>query len=170
MKKNTFVLIIVLLALIAGVFIALRHRNSWDGKSVGVCPDVAKICPDGSSVGATGPDCEFICPEATYVWEFKTISEGNESLGLAPKTEVFLKTGGRIYNAGVHEGNCSHINTGWTPLPEEIDGVICYHAGFGSEVGIFKENSEIVVKKGVIEEGTAEEEGLRGDFEVLFKL
>ena len=25
------------------------------------CPDLAKQCPDGSYVGATGPKCEFIC-------------------------------------------------------------------------------------------------------------
>lgn len=28
-----------------------------------VCTDEAKTCPDGSSVGRTGPDCEFVCAE-----------------------------------------------------------------------------------------------------------
>jgi hypothetical protein len=30
------------------------------------CTQEAKICPDGSSVGRTGPNCEFVtCPAAT---------------------------------------------------------------------------------------------------------
>ena len=28
----------------------------------GACPELAKLCPDGSYVGATGPNCEFVCP------------------------------------------------------------------------------------------------------------
>ncbi len=35
------------------------------GKSIKnpvVCPMIAKLCPDGSSVGPTGPNCELICP------------------------------------------------------------------------------------------------------------
>jgi hypothetical protein len=31
------------------------------------CPDIAKLCPDGSYVGATGPNCEFKCPGDTPV-------------------------------------------------------------------------------------------------------
>lgn len=27
------------------------------------CTDEAKVCPDGSTVGRTGPDCEFVCPQ-----------------------------------------------------------------------------------------------------------
>ncbi|MEI7688865.1 MAG: DUF333 domain-containing protein [Candidatus Nomurabacteria bacterium] len=26
-----------------------------------VCPMIAKLCPDGASVGPTGPNCEFVC-------------------------------------------------------------------------------------------------------------
>lgn len=34
----------------------------WDGGVV-ACTEEAKICPDGSAVGRTGPDCEFAeCP------------------------------------------------------------------------------------------------------------
>jgi hypothetical protein len=27
------------------------------------CPEIAKQCPDGSYVGPSGPNCEFVCPE-----------------------------------------------------------------------------------------------------------
>jgi hypothetical protein len=33
------------------------------------CTEEAKLCPDGSSVGRVGPDCEFApCPEAEQIF------------------------------------------------------------------------------------------------------
>lgn len=42
----------------------MRDKYEVDPKSIGVaCTMEAKICPDGSSVGRTGPKCEFEkCP------------------------------------------------------------------------------------------------------------
>ena len=36
--------------------------SSTPGSDPVACPDLAKQCPDGSYVGATGPDCLFECP------------------------------------------------------------------------------------------------------------
>jgi len=38
------------------------------------CPAISKLCPDGSSVGASGPNCEFVCP-------------GNQSSQTAPQAQ-----------------------------------------------------------------------------------
>lgn len=37
--------------------------SSNSKKSGKVCTQDAKLCPDGSYVSRTGPNCEFICPE-----------------------------------------------------------------------------------------------------------
>ncbi len=53
------IILIVLGALVVGG--AVYHW--WPGKSGQFCTQEAKICPDGTSVGRTGPDCEFApCP------------------------------------------------------------------------------------------------------------
>lgn len=36
----------------------------WEENCTRACTEEAKICPDGSAVGRTGPDCEFApCPQ-----------------------------------------------------------------------------------------------------------
>jgi hypothetical protein len=61
-------------------------------KSPVACTLEAKICPDGSSVGRTGPNCEFAkCPEIktdeTADWKTYT----NEEYGFEVKYPEFLK-------------------------------------------------------------------------------
>ena len=64
--KNILIVIFVLLAG-AVVFFFLpdvRSLIGGDAPSVG-CTMEAKICPDGSAVGRTGPDCAFaVCPSS----------------------------------------------------------------------------------------------------------
>ena len=65
-KKYFIIFIILILILLAGaIYLAL-----WPGKFFGnqnkpiACTMEAKLCPDGSAVGRTGPNCEFSpCPE-----------------------------------------------------------------------------------------------------------
>ncbi len=58
--KNTFLTILALL-LIGGGVILFSQKNTT---SV-ACTTEARICPDGSAVGRTGPNCEFAtCPTA----------------------------------------------------------------------------------------------------------
>ena len=42
-----------------------KELNIWtkkgDDRDLVVCPAMAKQCPDGSYVGATGPNCEYVC-------------------------------------------------------------------------------------------------------------
>jgi hypothetical protein len=59
MKTSLSILGIVLL-IIVGVFI---YRADTRNGETSVCTQEAMICPDGSSVGRTGPNCEFApCP------------------------------------------------------------------------------------------------------------
>ena len=61
MKKGLWIIIIVSIILIAILVIAFQKYNP-------PCTEDAKICPDGTVVGRTGPNCEFKCPiqEKTY--------------------------------------------------------------------------------------------------------
>jgi hypothetical protein len=68
MKKYFIVIIvIVFIALISGVVQAPQQV---------ACTMEAKLCPDGSSVGRTGPNCEFArCPEPDNNPGWKTFSD-----------------------------------------------------------------------------------------------
>lgn len=60
--KKTFVVLIVLLIVLIGAWLAVRFLISG-GEPVVFCTQDAKLCPDGSYVGRIGPDCEFAeCP------------------------------------------------------------------------------------------------------------
>lgn len=63
-KGNTILISIVVLAvLVAGGWYWYSLNKNQEGDIIG-CPQDAKICPDGSAVGRTGPNCEFAaCPQ-----------------------------------------------------------------------------------------------------------
>jgi len=62
---------IAIILIIAGVLILGGGAYLWQKSRISAptqttCTQEAKICPDGSSVGRTGPNCEFAaCPTAT---------------------------------------------------------------------------------------------------------
>jgi len=63
-KAIALIIGIVVLALaILALFLAYRGSDYATGGGVRMCTQEAKICPDGSAVGRTGPNCEFArCP------------------------------------------------------------------------------------------------------------
>ena len=63
MKKLSIAIIVIISAVLIG---ALAWLNFFNASKQTACTLEAKICPDGSSVGRTGLDCEFArCPEIT---------------------------------------------------------------------------------------------------------
>lgn len=75
---------IVLIILIGiGGFIYRNVQERTGGPAAIACTEEAKVCPDGSSVGRTGPACEFApCPTA-----------GPMLLGTTPELSVVLPEG-----------------------------------------------------------------------------
>jgi uncharacterized protein (UPF0179 family) len=71
--KNIWWLILtIIICIVTGIFI--WQLSSQKTKPV-ACTMEAKLCPDGSSVGRTGPNCEFTpCPvvDATKSWKIFT--------------------------------------------------------------------------------------------------
>lgn len=56
-----FIALSFLIAFIMGGLILGKNNSTDNGKVA--CTQEAKICPDGSSVGRSGPECEFSpCP------------------------------------------------------------------------------------------------------------
>jgi hypothetical protein len=53
---------VILVVVFGGLWIAYRSINTVPEPQA--CTLEAKLCPDGSSVGRTGPNCEFAaCPQ-----------------------------------------------------------------------------------------------------------
>ena len=62
---RTYAIVIIVLLLVGGGIYAYSTRDSVtvDNGAAVVCTLDAKLCPDGSYVGRTGPNCEFAaCP------------------------------------------------------------------------------------------------------------
>ncbi|HLP43786.1 MAG TPA: hypothetical protein VK145_00735 [Candidatus Nanoarchaeia archaeon] len=72
---------IIVLLLIGGSYMVWKkgHLFTSNSSEPVACTLDAKICPDGSAVGRTGPNCEFaMCPgenQDTDVWNTKTDAE-----------------------------------------------------------------------------------------------
>ena len=73
--RNLIIGVVVIFVLtVAGIIGAFQHiiPNYTDPVA---CTAEAKICPDGSSVGRSGPNCEFAeCPTDNYLYKPKCTS------------------------------------------------------------------------------------------------
>lgn len=86
--QKTYILISLVVIIGAAVLVGLNMRN----KEIPLvaCTMEAKLCPDGSAVGRTGPNCEFtacseVVPETTPT---PTATTGDIVLGLGQKGKV----------------------------------------------------------------------------------
>lgn len=92
-------------------------------------------------------------------WKFDAMAD-DASTG-APQTRVSAIISGKAYDTGTYLGTCSNVQT----LAEnEISGVLCWYAGGGKEIGVFKDNGKYVLKTGDQDEGDADTAGFRGNF------
>ena len=59
--------VVVGIVLLGVVWVGWGEFKAWQSRAGGIaCTLEAKICPDGSAVGRTGPKCEFAkCPDVT---------------------------------------------------------------------------------------------------------
>ena len=84
--KNTYILATVLLFIVASA-VGLARLNTGNKTPQPVaCSMIAKLCPDGTAVGRTGPNCEFAaCPDATQA---PILEPGNIVLGVGENGKV----------------------------------------------------------------------------------
>lgn len=101
-----------------------------------------------------------------FEWTF--IDRGVDASLSAPQTAVNLRIAGVDVPLGTFTGTCFTIKgSSWELLQNELSGAICWWAGGGIELGVFNEGGNLVLKRGEIEEGTAEGGGFRGNFKPL---
>ena len=75
-NKITIIILLVLVALAGGFYF---YNKKVEQKRPIACNMEAKLCPDGSTVGRTGPNCEFaLCP-TTEIKEEATTKTGTIS-------------------------------------------------------------------------------------------
>ena len=67
MKSTHLIYVFVAIAVVAGVVHLFTNEAQapTDEQDLIACTADAMECPDGSFVGRTGPDCEFVCPAVT---------------------------------------------------------------------------------------------------------
>lgn len=92
-----------------------------------------------------------------------TFTDAGEIDGV-PRTQVFVDVHGTPVNVGRFEGYCADMQgSEWTIREGAAYGAICWFAGGGTEIGVFHEGGTHVVKTAILDEGTAEESGVRGE-------
>lgn len=79
---NKYVLLIGIIALIGLTAAGAHYAGFVPTPNTKACTQEAKVCPDGSAVGRTGPHCEFAaCPGVAT-----TTSGGGAGAGILPYT------------------------------------------------------------------------------------
>ena len=72
-----------------------------------------------------------------------------------PRTSVNLTITEVSMPLGTYAGSCEIIDGKTQALLEgEISGVVCRSSESGVEIGIFRENEQLILKKGIIESGS----------------
>jgi hypothetical protein len=126
--------------------------------------EVSWRCDEGMDTASGSVQGKLVAH--TYEWSFKSLPEDAQGV---PKTAVTLSVDGVAREVGTYDGSCMVIEgSAWQYLDGEHAGAICYFAGGGTEIGVFEENNQMVVKQGIVDEGSAEVPGTRGDFKTLF--
>lgn len=94
MKKVIFIIIALILIIIAGFLLWYRFINPKNITSIKpmACTQEAKICPDGSSVSRTGPNCEFApCPTVQVDSNWLTSSDPAQKISFRYPKELGTK-------------------------------------------------------------------------------
>ncbi|TAJ15856.1 hypothetical protein EPO56_00675 [Patescibacteria group bacterium] len=165
-KAYTWVFIGILFIGFGGAAYYYYPGNSLQNNNGQACTEEAKMCPDGSSVSRVAPSCNFTeCPTPEFHW---VVSDAGTTLAGTPLTNASLKVGGREYQLGQFSGSCAEIEGEiWKFAEGEKAGLVCWFAGGGVEIGVFEEDGRLVIKRGQVDEGSAEVPGTRGPFEFV---
>lgn len=127
--------------------------------------------PVTSTTATTTPTATVDGKKPAHQFDWKFTAQP-ENAGV-PSTKVAVSVdGGAIHEVGTFDGSCFTIlGSAWQFVQNEASGAICYFAGGGTEIGIFNlEDGSLSVQKGVVDEGSAEVPGTRGNFTELFKI
>jgi len=157
------VITVAILATIAAVVAALV--------SVAARQDVPATPEAASEAQAVVEATSSLPVMERFVWRFSL--EGEDEQTLAPVSRIRLADAdsGREYDLGTSLGACFVAEeSSWGLLPGERTAAICYFGGGGDEYGIFEENGALTIRRGYVDEGSAETEGGREGFETVAEI
>lgn len=108
MNGIKFFIGILLIVFVAGISFLLANPEKsfwWNGEGEMVaCTADAKICPDGSAVGRTGPNCEFAeCPSSMGLVDIETPAGSSCSIDAECRCRNF---NGAEFLPGTYPGQC----------------------------------------------------------------
>lgn len=142
--KKYLVLILASVLLVIGLLLYWYASNQGgSSEDVGFCTMEALMCPDGSYVGRSGPECDFsACPNRDFfVGELARDGEGYRLIIAAPKEAV---------NSATYA----------MPINLKISNIVGQFIGQSVKVrGSFVEGNRLDVS--LLEEATPEEAGLK---------
>jgi hypothetical protein len=87
--SRVWIALTVFVILVAGIYFFFFRSAPQSGDTANtpgntvVCTMDARQCPDGTYVGRTGPNCEFICPSGP------TTTPGNPSTGTTYPADMY---------------------------------------------------------------------------------
>lgn len=144
---------LAILAVVAGAYLILNSKVS------------------GEMEEATGAEERTeVSKETTAMIDWRFTDAGEEDN--IPYTDVLVTIDDIPYTIGKFQGSCSVVGPeggvdGRGLLAGELSAAQCWFAGGGDEIGIFaNEDGGIDIMVGGLSEGSAEEAGFRGDFEI----
>jgi hypothetical protein len=97
--SKIFILIVIVIIITGGIFWWQKDNisNLFFGESPKACTQEAKLCPDGSYVGRTGPNCEFApCPEAKIIEPIQIISLNSSIFLIGKNGGVIISPDGKM--------------------------------------------------------------------------
>jgi len=153
MSKKQIIILSAVIAVLALSGIAYGAYYKWRGQNKRVaCTMEAKLCPDGSSVGRTGPNCEFAACRpnelqglldlnAEFKNFFKNVTEKYPELSI---DKFIKKESVPIKIMGPGFSNFAQNNSAWTFSPDKSKAVFSlgYYGEPDSSLEIYNRNGD----------------------------
>ena len=132
-KIKTWVgtVVIIIIAVTTGVFVWQYEKTQPEITPAQIvkinpkpvlkaCPMIAKVCPDGTSVGPTGPNCKFVCPNETSAIntsDWQTYNYPKENISFQYPKELKVSIANKNSEAEFLEINSGGSDDAW-PIVE----------------------------------------------------
>lgn len=168
MNRKALIIILIVLLVGGGIAYAMTRNAEPAVAPTGDSASSTVTTPATATTTPTRADGAVSDDKGnTYLWSF--VAKGENAESGAPITNVSLIVNNMPRFLGEFQGSCSVVSKEQL-LENEKTAAVCWFAGGGDELGVFDEGGKVVVKRGVQDEGTAEDGGFRGDFKTILAL
>lgn len=148
--KTTIIVIIIIILAAVGVYAYNKSQNERIG-------DASKF----ASINAENIKASDI------KWTFE--DKGTNAATGIPSTGVSVNILQNTFAVGTYDGTCV-VREDSSLETNELTGVLCWYAGVGDEIGVYKAEGKLIIKHREVQEGTAEAPGFKGAFKSLLSI